>query len=182
MESNEAGDPTKSCRILFLGASSVGKTSVVSKFMGGKGVAGQRETVQEMYRRELVVGKAGVRVSVTLEDTGGFYTSEFPVMAALSLRHCDLLVLVYSLADPSSWQELCRLRDQALAAIPNLPILVLANQADRDRAMPFEEVEATVSIDWECGYMETSARTTSQANMESLLCKIVCHALNWAAL
>ena len=35
--------------------------------------------------------------------------------------------------------------------------MVVGNKADLERMVPFEEVDATVCLDWECGYAECSA-------------------------
>ena len=37
--------------------------------------------------------------------TGSHFTTEFPAMAALSIQHCTAALLVFSLADPGSLQE-----------------------------------------------------------------------------
>ena len=35
--------------------------------------------------------------------------------------------------------------------------MVVGNKADLERMVPYEEVDATVCLDWECGYAECSA-------------------------
>jgi len=37
--------------------------------------------------------------------------------------------------------------------------VIVGNKTDLERKLPFEEIEATVCLDWECGYAETSAYT-----------------------
>ena len=37
----------------------------------------------------------------------------------------------------------------------------MGNKLDLERKLPFEEIEATVCLDWECGYAECSALTGS---------------------
>ena len=47
------------------------------------------------------------------------------------------------------------------AARPDLPVVVVGNKADLERVAEdtFTALEATVCLDWECGYAECSART-----------------------
>ena len=40
-----------------------------------------------------------------------------------------------------------------------LPTVIVGNKIDLERKLPFEEIEATVCLDWECGYAECSALT-----------------------
>lgn len=40
-----------------------------------------------------------------------------------------------------------------------LPTVIVGNKMDLERKLPFEEIEATVCLDWECGYAECSALT-----------------------
>ena len=35
----------------------------------------------------------------------------------------------------------------------------MGNKTDLERKLPFEEIEGTVCLDWECGYAEASAYT-----------------------
>ena len=37
--------------------------------------------------------------------------------------------------------------------------MIVGNKTDLERKLPFEEIEATVCLDWECGCAETSAYT-----------------------
>jgi hypothetical protein len=45
------------------------------------------------------------------QDTGGSYCYEFPSMVGVSLFSADAVVLVFSLADQDSFEELVRLRE-----------------------------------------------------------------------
>ena len=40
-----------------------------------------------------------------------------------------------------------------------LPTVIVGNKIDLERKLPFEEIEATVCLDWECGYAECSSLT-----------------------
>lgn len=156
----ELREPKEVYRVLVLGASGVGKTALIKRFFDNTFPQEHIPTLQQMYQHEVEVGGGSV-VKLSIEDTGGGFTSEFPAMAELSLRQADGLILVFSLDTPSSFEEVGRLRDWALKLggdCPSLPTVVVAGKQDVDRIdLPFEEIEATVSLDWECGYVECSS-------------------------
>ena len=62
-----------------------------------------KPTLQEMYTDEVDLG--GSPCVLTIEDTGQNFVHEFPAMADVSLRAADGVVLVFSVADPSSFEE-----------------------------------------------------------------------------
>ena len=37
--------------------------------------------------------------------------------------------------------------------------MIVGNKTDLERKLPFEKIEGTVCLDWECGYAEASAYT-----------------------
>jgi len=155
----EVREPKEAYRVLVLGASGVGKTSLIKKFFDSAVPQDHLLTLQEMYQGEFEVG-GGAVVKLSIEDTGGGYHADFPAMAELSLRQADGLVLVFSLDRPSSFEEVGKVRDWALKLggdNPSLPTVVVGTKQDLERVdLPFEEIEATVSLDWECGYVECS--------------------------
>ena len=46
-----------------------------------------------------------------------------------------------------------------------VPIIVLANKTDLKWSLPADELEATVLLDWECGYVECSAKDRDSMDM-----------------
>ena len=78
-------------RILFLGASSVGKTSIIKQFLRRQFSTKHKETLQEMYNGELDLG--GSQLSLIIEDTGSSFIQDFPAMAEVSLCNSDGVIL-----------------------------------------------------------------------------------------
>ena len=62
-----------------------------------------RPTLQEMYFGDLVLG--GSQITLNIEDTGQNFVQEFPAMADISLKAADGLVLVFSVEDPKTFEE-----------------------------------------------------------------------------
>ena len=146
----------KTFRVLILGASSVGKTSVIKQFLRGQFSSKHQETLQEMYNGELDLGRSNLLLCI--EDTGSSFIQDFPAMAEVSLNKSDGVVLVFSVDDPKSFEEVSKLRDFLFSKRPFLPCVIVGNKTDLERMLPAREIEATVCLDWECGYAECSAR------------------------
>ena len=70
-------------RIIFLGAASVGKSSIINQFLGGTLAIKYKPTLQQMFVGKLELGSSTLLLSI--EDTGVTYIQDFPAMAKLSL-------------------------------------------------------------------------------------------------
>ena len=144
-------------RVLVLGASMVGKTGILSQFLYDSFIGPYKETVDEMYHGEFDVG--GCDLSLNIQDTGGNYVHDFPAMVEVSLQSADAFILVYSVEDPSSWDEVVRLRSLVTSYKgEQVPVVVVGNKIDLERKTSQEALEATVMFDWEHGYVECSAK------------------------
>ena len=166
----------KTCRIMFLGQSAVGKTTIIRKILNQNITEAYHETVQDMYKGELKMSN-GVTFTMNIEDTGGSFNEEFPAMTSLSVKHSDLIVLVYNTADAASFEYIANIRETILEETrPGIPIVVVGNTVDQIRSpsLTFQEVEAVVCLDWEAGYVECSAVSEADDdNIESVLREII---------
>jgi len=144
-------------RVVVLGSSKVGKTAIISQFLYDSFICGYKETVDEMYTGDFDVG--GCELTLNIQDTGGSYVDEFPAMVEVSLASADAVLLVFSVADLHSFEEVSRIRDLVQSVKgEEVPIVVVGNKTDLPREISKEEVEATVMFDWENGYMECCAK------------------------
>ena len=159
-------DTHKNLRVLMLGASQVGKTTIIKKFMH-ESTLELKETVQEMYSQDINISStSGSTITMNIEDTGGNYAEDFPVMLDISLKNSDVVILVYSLDDESSFENITRIRDSILSRGFTPPMIIVGNKSDLARSanLPFTEIEATVCLDWEAGYVEVSAGEDSDVD------------------
>ena len=158
-------DAKSNYRILVLGASRSGKTSIVRQFLYDKFSAVYTETMDDMYRGEFEI--QGRPVGFDIQDVSGSYVYEFPAMRSVSLASADAFIIVFSLDSSESWEEVSRLRDMVHEAKdPEVPIVIVGNKSDLpyDDAIPHESLEATVVFDWENGYVECSAKDRLNIN------------------
>ena len=146
-----------SYRVVILGQGGVGKTAIVSQFLYDSFPSGYTATVDEMYQGEFTIG--GTTITLDIQDTGGAYKDDFPAMLTCSLASASAAILVYSVEDAGTFDEVSRLRDLVHQQRgEELPLVIVGNKTDLVRQIPIEEVEATVLCDWENGFVECSAK------------------------
>lgn len=104
-----------SYRIMFLGSSQSGKTSIIRQFLYDKFSHFHTETMDDMYRGEFE-DLSGNIITFDIQDVGGNYVYEFPSMRSVSMKSADAFVLVFSLDDSKSWEEVYKLRDMIIDA------------------------------------------------------------------
>nr|CAD7447365.1 unnamed protein product [Timema bartmani] len=89
---------------------------------------------------------------------------EFPAMRALSISSAEAFVLVYDITNADTFEEVRTLRDQIHETKGNtaVPIVVVGNKVDLaeegSRQVEFSTTESVVTVDWENGFVESSAK------------------------
>jgi GTPase SAR1 family protein len=83
----------------------VGKTSIIQRFLYDTWTAKYRRTIEELHRADFPIG--GASLTLDILDTAGSY--EFPAMKTLNIASSNAFILVYSVDDQSSFDEV-RLR------------------------------------------------------------------------
>ena len=149
-------------RVVVMGAAGVGKTSILTQFLYQRFVDEYHATVEEMYTEDYLIN--GMDVTLDFLDTAGSY--EFPAMRKLSIQTADAFILVYSVDDEASYEEVANIREQILVEKncddeDEVPIVIVGNKADCDkekRQVQRELAETTANIDWDNGYVEASAK------------------------
>ncbi|XP_075167151.1 ras-related protein Rap-2b-like [Haematobia irritans] len=146
-------------RIVVMGAAKVGKTCIISQFLYDKFNPRYKQTVEELHRGEYDLPD-GSALTLDILDTSGSY--EFPAMRTLSISSGAAFVLVYDVNDRESWYEVERLRNLIITQKGTQPpIVVVGNKTDvneSERQVEYEVTEMVVCEDWQCGYIECSAK------------------------
>lgn len=111
-----------------MGAAKVGKTSLISQFLYNTFSEKYKRTIEEMHHAEFSV--TGVHLTLDILDTSGSY--EFPAMRALSISSADAFILVYSVVDGSTFEDVRQIRDQIIETkgTTEVPIVVVGNKFD----------------------------------------------------
>jgi GTPase SAR1 family protein len=92
-----------------MGSAFVGKTQIVSQFLYDKFSNRYRQTIEELHRGEYDMPDDS---SLTLDilDTSGAFA--FPAMRDLSISTSNAFILVFSIDNEESWNEVSRLREK----------------------------------------------------------------------
>lgn len=144
-------------KIVMMGSAKVGKSSLISQFLYNTFSSKYKRTIEEMHHGDFNV--AGVHLTLDILDTSGAY--EFPAMRALSISSADAFVLVYDVNDASTFEEVRALRDQIHETKGGtaVPIVIVGNKIDlENREIDTNTTESVVTVDWENGFVETSAK------------------------
>ncbi|XP_025737268.1 GTP-binding protein Rhes [Callorhinus ursinus] len=162
-----------SYRMVVLGASRVGKSSIVSRFLNGRFEDQYTPTIEDFHRK--VYNIRGDMYQLDILDTSGNHP--FPAMRRLSILTGDVFILVFSLDNRESFDEVKRLQKQILevkSCLKNktkeaaeLPMVICGNKNDHGelcRQVPTTEAELLVSGDENCAYFEVSAKKNTNVD------------------
>lgn len=149
----------------MLGSSGVGKTSIITRLLYDKVKDCHQKTFQDMYCG--VFDLCGEKMILDIEDTSGTFALDFPAMLGVSVMAADAVLLVFDVTREESFEEVSKLRDliSSLDHCGNIPIIVLANKTDKKWIGSADELEATVRLDWECGFVECSALDSGSVDL-----------------
>ncbi|CAL8354714.1 unnamed protein product [Boreogadus saida] len=157
-------------RIVVLGAPRVGKTSILRRYLRDGFVEEYKPTSEDFHRKLFRI--RGETYQIDILDASG--ERSFPAKRRLSILTGDVFLLVFSLDDRSSFEEVCALRTEILQAKAKLnqisvpgqcatvPFVVCANKMDlplSERAIPQTDLMQTLGED--CAYFETSAKEST---------------------
>jgi GTP-binding protein rhes, putative (fragment) len=95
-------------RVVVLGAPKVGKTAIIQQFLYDCFPQSYCATVDEVHRTQYELRGLGT-LTLDILDTSG--SNEFPAMKKLAIESADAFLLVFSLTDASTFEEVRRLRD-----------------------------------------------------------------------
>ncbi|XP_022063184.1 GTP-binding protein Rhes [Acanthochromis polyacanthus] len=169
--------PQNCKRIVVLGAPRVGKTSILRRYLRDGFVEDYNPTSEDFLRKLFRI--RGETYQIDILDASR--ERDFPAKRRLSILTGDIFLLVFSLDDRSSFDEVCALRTEILAAKskltrssvpehcaqPRVPLVVCANKVDlleSERAISKAEVLQALGDD--CAYFETSAKDST--NLEKV--------------
>ena len=156
-------------RIMVLGSKGSGKTSIIQQFLYDQFESSYQPTpLENMYYGEFDIH--GHSIGFDIQDVSGSYVDEFPPMRKVSFERADAFVLTFALDSYQSWEEVERLRDMIHSEKGDtVPIVVVGNKCDlkttRDDRIPQENaLDASISLDWENGFVQSSAKDRHNIN------------------
>ena len=155
--------------IMVLGAKGSGKTSITQQFLYDKFDSRYEPTsLEQMYYGEFDIH--GRTIGFDVQDVSGDYVDEFPSMRKVSFEKADAFIITFALDSYQSWKDVGRLRDMIHSEKgEKVPIVIVGNKSDllatRDDRIPQEnELDASISLDWENGFVQCSAKERRNIN------------------
>jgi len=147
-----------SIKIIVMGVGGVGKSAITNRFVIGRWIERYDPTVEESYQTTIDVDGRALQVEIL--DTAG--QDEYTPLRETFMHTGDGFLLVYSITDDQTFEELRGIRDQILRVHPNkkVPILLVGNKSDlakKDRAVTKEEGGA-LAKEFSADLMEVSAK------------------------
>ncbi|MCO5598812.1 hypothetical protein L7F22_052911 [Adiantum nelumboides] len=162
--------PPQETRVVVLGGGGVGKSALTVQFVRNVFVSTYDPTIEDTYRKPIVID--GQHCLVEILDTAG--TEQFMALKELYMRSGQGFVLVFSLTQLGSVNELGPLREQIVRIKDKqVPIVLVGNKSDlkSERQVP-REIGTNLSRAWgNVPYYEASAR--KRINVDEIFADIV---------
>lgn len=128
-------------KVVFLGDSGVGKTSIINRFSNGDFLQGQIATVG-CNMTPISYIKDQQKITLNMWDTAG--QERYRSIVPAYYRDSDVIVLVYSIVDLKSFEKLTSLIDEIHTKITVMPsLIIVGNKKDLEerRKVNFDDAE-----------------------------------------
>lgn len=160
----------KEYKVVVLGSGGVGKSALTVKFVTGQFVEKYDPTIEDFYRKEIDVDNSPSILEIL--DTAG--TEQFASMRDLYIKNGQGFLLIYSLLNRQTFNDLKAIKDQILRVknMDAVPMILVGNKSDMfdEREVSANEAKL-LAEEWGCPHFETSAKTSS--NVDEMFSEIV---------
>ncbi|MGH0138851.1 UNVERIFIED_CONTAM: hypothetical protein FKN15_027052 [Acipenser sinensis] len=164
-------------KVVVLGSGGVGKSALTVQFVTGSFIEKYDPTIEDFYRKEIEVDSSPSVLEIL--DTAG--TEQFASMRDLYIKNGQGFILVYSLVNQQSFQDIKPMRDQIIRVkrYERVPMILVGNKVDLEGEREVSSGEGKALADeWNCPFMETSAK--NKASVDELFAEIV-RQMNYAS-
>jgi len=128
-------------RVVVVGGGGVGKSAITIQFIQSYFVTDYDPTIEDSYTKQCVIDDNVAKLDIL--DTAG--QEEFSAMREQYMRSGEGFLLVFSLAERASFEEIYKFHKQVLRVKDRdeFPMLIVGNKADLDknRQVSVEECE-----------------------------------------
>ena len=166
-EENSEMDQNSGEKIIVIGDSSVGKTSILNKYVSNKFSDNIKPTIGcDHYEKE--VESEGKKVKLSIWDTAG--QERFRGLAASYYKRAKCVVLVFDITKRESFERLDFWRDELMNfGDDGILVVVIGNKSDlkEQRSVTPDEIQTYVKK-FGYFYMETSALKNEDKNIEKV--------------
>ncbi|XP_026332415.1 ras-like protein 2 [Hyposmocoma kahamanoa] len=155
--SGERPSQAQTYKLVVVGGGGVGKSAITIQFIQSYFVTDYDPTIEDSYTKQCVIDDIPAKLDIL--DTAG--QEEFSAMREQYMRSGEGFLLVFSVADHSSFDELYKFHKQILRVKDRdeFPMLMVGNKADLEhqRVVSLEEAQA-LSRQLKVPYIECSAK------------------------
>lgn len=148
----------KELKITVFGQGSVGKTSIIKRYLYDTFMIDYTETIEDVYRT--IVLHKQIIYNLKITDTAGSY--QFPAMRKLAIQRSQVFIIVYDLNKKESFLEAKRLFDiiHKTKDLQHIPVIVVGNKSDKEFYREAEQEYEKEVYSWadEIRHITTSAR------------------------
>lgn len=157
-------------KVIILGDSGVGKTSLMNRYHSGKFTGQYKATIgADFLSKDVKVEGSSRTATLQIWDTAG--QERFQSLGVAFYRGADACVLVYDVTDPKSFDNLETWRSEFLRQTSgttgsSFPFVVLGNKVDRssERKVGLMKAENWCKKGVSIPHFETSAKTAINVN------------------
>eukprot|EP01120_Amphizonella_sp_Union-15-10_P011832 TRINITY_DN5128_c0_g3_i1.p1 TRINITY_DN5128_c0_g3~~TRINITY_DN5128_c0_g3_i1.p1 ORF type:complete len:211 (+),score=35.51 TRINITY_DN5128_c0_g3_i1:41-673(+) len=159
-------------RLVVMGSGGVGKSALTLQFVQGIFIENYDPTIEDAYRKVYEVNKKPYILEIL--DTAG--TEQFAPMRELYMRNGDGFLLVYSIDNPNSFNELRSIRESILRVkdTAEVPIMIVGNKNDLESSRKVTTEDGKkLAREWGPSvlFLEASAKTLN--NIEAVFVDLV---------
>lgn len=157
-------------KVIILGDSGVGKTSLMNRYHSGKFTGQYKATIgADFLSKEITIDGSDRKATLQIWDTAG--QERFQSLGVAFYRGADACLLVYDITDLKSFQKLDSWKAEFLRQVTgcgpgesDFPFVVLGNKMDREserRVLPARANQwCHTPLGHEIPHFETSAKTS----------------------
>ncbi|XP_015762605.1 PREDICTED: ras-like protein RAS2 [Acropora digitifera] len=128
----KAGDADKQYKLVVVGGGGVGKSALTIQFIQSHFVSDYDPTIEDSYRKQCVIDERVAHLDIL--DTAG--QEEFSAMREQYMRNGEGFLLVFSVTDRASFQEIqttfhpqiLRVKDRS-----EFPMILVGNKSDLEQ-------------------------------------------------
>ncbi|KAA0193289.1 Ras protein Rap 1b [Fasciolopsis buskii] len=150
-------------KLVVLGSGGVGKSALTVQFVQGIFVEKYDPTIEDSYRKQVEIDSQQCMLEIL--DTAG--TEQFTAMRDLYMKNGQGFLLVYSITQQSTLNDLIDLREQILRVkdVDEFPLVLVGNKCDleAERSVGREQGQRLAN-EWKCHHMESSAKAKINVN------------------
>ena len=150
-------------KIITLGDSRVGKTSLIIKYIENKFSTTFVTTMGFDIKNKQITLKDGTEAKLMIFDTAG--QERFKSLAENYIKKANGILLVYDISEKQSFQNIENWMDSIRENSNELPIILIGNKSDLndERQVSIEEGQQKAD-EFGCPFYETSCKTGDNVN------------------